>query len=63
MKRYRVLSFDFDTRVRTLVDPINEDWDEKVKELHLQNRQRTEQVLIEAYGALNEEMKKIILLL
>ena len=42
MKRYRVLNFDFDTRVQTLVDPINEEWEEKVKELHLQNRQKME---------------------
>ncbi len=58
MKRYRVLNFDFDTRVRTLVDPIKEEWEEKVKELHLQNRQKTEQSLIEAYGVLNKDMKK-----
>jgi len=54
MKRYRVLNFDFDTRVQTLVDPINEEWEEKVKELHLQNRQKTEQSLLESYGVLNK---------
>lgn len=51
MKRYRVVSFDFDTRVRTL-DPIPEEWDDQVKALHRQNRERTIAGLSLEYGAL-----------
>lgn len=38
MKRYRLLGFDFDTRLRAL-DPIQDHWEETVKELHRANRE------------------------
>lgn len=40
MKRYRIIGFDFDTLVRSL-DPISDEWEEQVKALHRQNRERT----------------------
>ncbi|MFK5984336.1 MAG: hypothetical protein QM479_02765 [Pseudomonadota bacterium] len=40
MKRYRIFSFDFDTRAHSL-DPVQDQWDEKVKELHVKNREQT----------------------
>jgi hypothetical protein len=49
MKRYRIFSFDFDSRAHSL-DPIQEQWDEKVKELHVKNRESTIQDLAEQYG-------------
>ena len=58
MKRYRVLVWDFDTRVRTLADPIREEWDEKVKKLHYENRAKTERGLIAQYGEIGAEHKK-----
>lgn len=58
MKRYRILAFfDFDSRVLTLTDPIRDDWDETIKELHHQNRQRTVAELSRAYGALDADKK------
>lgn len=33
MKRYRILFFDFDSRAHSL-EPIQEEWDDKVKEVH-----------------------------
>lgn len=56
MKRYRILSFDFDTRVRTL-DPIPEEWEERVKALHRQNRERTIAGLKLEFGSLRFEEK------
>jgi hypothetical protein len=49
MKRYRILSFDFDTRVRSL-DPISDEWDEQVKALHRQNRDNTIARLQQEFG-------------
>lgn len=61
MKRYRVLGFDFDTRVRTL-DPILDEWDEQVKALHRQNRERTIAGLQDEFGArgFDEKFKNFI---
>jgi hypothetical protein len=58
MKRYRILSFDFDNRVRLLVDPIGEKWEENVRKQHLANRQQIEEGLIASYGELYKEAKK-----
>lgn len=58
MKRYRILQWDFDTRVRTLADPIRDEWEEKVKQLHYENRKKTEQGLIAQYGIIDAEQKK-----
>ncbi len=58
MKRYRILQWDFDTRVRTLADPIRDEWEEKVKQLHYENSKKTEQGLIAQYGIIDAEQKK-----
>jgi len=58
MKRYRLFQFDFDTRARLLTMEIKEEWDEKVKKQHLQNKKQTEEGLIAEYGALNAQLKK-----
>ncbi|MGN7100329.1 hypothetical protein ACTHR6_01885 [Ralstonia holmesii] len=61
MKRYRILSFDFDSRVRSF-DPINEDWDEKVKAIHRQNRDSTIAHLQQEFGAqgFDEKLRNFI---
>jgi hypothetical protein len=56
MKRHRILSVDFDTRVRVLV-PIEEQWDESVKELHRQNREHTLGGLRQEFGEHQFEQK------
>ncbi len=58
MKRYRVLLWDFDTRVRALADPIRDEWEDKIKQQHLENRRRTEQGLIFQYGEAHSQGKK-----
>ena len=57
MKRYRVLSFDFDARVRMLALPIRDEWEERVKEQHLQNKQGVENGLVLSYGADGRDVK------
>lgn len=58
MKRYRVLPFfDFDTRVRTLVDPIDENWEEQVKAQHYKNRENTRLGLKAEFGEYYSEVK------
>lgn len=49
MKRYRVLSFDFDSRALSL-EPVQKQWDEQAKELHKKNRESTIKLLAEQYG-------------
>lgn len=39
MKRYRIFSFDFDSRAHYL-EPVKEQWDETVKTLHLENQKK-----------------------
>lgn len=56
MKRYRVVGFDFDTRVRSF-DPIPEEWEEHVKEQHRQNRERAIAHLKLEYGEQRFEEK------
>lgn len=58
MKRYRVFQFDFDSRIHSLTMEIKEEWDEKVKKQHYQNRKQTEEGLIIQYGASNAHIKK-----
>ena len=58
MKRYRVLIWDFDIRVRTLADPIENEWEEWVKKQCLENRSRIEQGLLAQYGEERSEEKK-----
>lgn len=50
MKRYRIFGFDFDTRVRSL-DPVREEWEERVKVLHRQNQEETLRELRKESGA------------
>lgn len=58
MKRYRVLPFfDFDTRVRTLSDPISDEWEEKIKEQHYENRKQVTDNLIAEFGEFNKDKK------
>lgn len=58
MKRYRVLQFDFDSRVHSLTMEIKEEWEEKVKKQHYQSRKQTEEGLILQYGVSNADVKK-----
>jgi hypothetical protein len=48
MKRYRVLSFDFDSRVHSLTMAIRDEWEENVKRQHRQNRESVEKSLIDS---------------
>ena len=58
MKRHRVLPFfDFDTRVRTLTDPIKDEWKEEIKKQHYENRKHVTDRLIAEFGVLNQEQK------
>jgi hypothetical protein len=56
LKRYRLLGFDFDTRVRSL-DPIPDEWEEQVKVLHRANRERTLAGLKDEYGSRGFDQK------
>lgn len=56
MKRYRIFSFDFDSRAHSL-EPVQDQWDEKVKELHIQNREKTIKGLTSQFGEWNIESK------
>lgn len=56
MKRYRIFSFDFDSRAHSL-EPVQEGWDENVKKLHLENQRKTIDELKEQYGERNLEVK------
>jgi hypothetical protein len=57
MKRYRILSFDFDSRVHLLTQEIQETWDEQVKKLHVQNKEQIEKELTNSYGDMDREIK------
>jgi len=56
MKRHRIFFFDFDSRANSL-EPIQEQWDEKVKELHIKNRENTIKGLAEQFGGWNIDTK------
>ncbi|MFL3317308.1 hypothetical protein [Klebsiella michiganensis] len=56
MKRYRIFSFDFDSRANSL-EPPQEQWDEKVKQLHIKNRENTIKGLTEQFGTWDIEQK------
>jgi hypothetical protein len=58
MKRYRVLSFDFDSRVHSLTQEIREDWEDKIKKQHLQNKEAVEKELINFYGLVAYKEKR-----
>lgn len=56
MKRYRIFSFDFDSRANSL-EPAQDQWDEKVKELHIENREKTIKGLAAEFGEWQLEAK------
>src|SRR4030042_843350 len=58
MKRYRVHSFDFDTRVHGLTQEICDEWEDEVKKLHRQNKDAIERSLVSFYGAEAQEVKR-----
>jgi hypothetical protein len=57
MKRYRLVLIDFDSRASHLVREIKEEWDEKVKEIHRENKVKITKRLIEFYGEEYSESK------
>jgi hypothetical protein len=57
MKRYRLLSFDIDSRPSLLKMEIKESWDEKVKVLHLKQKQEILQDLDQDFGSKNKDYK------
>ena len=56
MRRYRIFSFDFDSRAHSL-EPIQEHWEEKIKAQHIENRKKTILGLSQQYGERNLELK------
>jgi hypothetical protein len=58
MKRFRILGFDFDSRVQTLTLHIQDEWAEQVKEQHRRNKALVEQGLVEEFGALASGAKR-----
>lgn len=56
MKRYRIFSFDFDSRASSL-ESIQEQWEDKVKELHVKNREETIKGLAAQYGERSLDIK------
>lgn len=58
MKRHRIFSFDFDSRAHCL-EPVQDHWEEKVKELHLKNREKTINGLAEQFGKIGIDQKVI----
>jgi len=56
MKRYRIFSFDFDSRVHNL-EPVQEHWEEKIKAQHDENQKKTIYGLAQQYGERNLDFK------
>jgi hypothetical protein len=57
MKRYRILSFDFDTSNNILDIEIKDDWEESTKTLWKKNKKAVIDGLISKYGADNQAIK------
>lgn len=57
MKRYRILNIDFDSRANLLNLTIEDSWDEKVKQLHRENKEKIKQWLLMEFGSDNAEAK------
>ena len=58
MKRYRVFSLDLDSRPFFLSVDIQESWEENVKSLHRENKERLTQELLAEFGTLSAGRKK-----
>ena len=56
MKRYRVLSFDFDSRA-LLLEPAGEHWIQEAKDLHRENQKSIIRELGQEFGTQNLEQK------
>lgn len=56
MKRYRVITADFDSRVN-IFNPIQAHWEDHVKELHRKNQERAITQLMAEYGEINFDLK------
>ena len=61
MKRYRIFSFDFDSRAHGL-DSAPDEWDDKAKEMHEENRKRAFEGLKYEFGelSLDEKIKNFV---
>jgi hypothetical protein len=57
MKRYRVLSYDFDTRAKILAIDIKPNWEENVKKQWENNKRQIREGLLFAYGVEDFEQK------
>lgn len=57
MKRYRVISADFDSRAALLDIVIQEEWEEQVKESHRQGQQQIREGLVAQYGPFRADEK------
>lgn len=58
MKRYRVLTFEFDTRAEILRTPISDAWEPQVREQWRQNQESICQSLLVEFGQEQAEEKK-----
>jgi hypothetical protein len=58
MMRYRLLSFDLDSRAHSLTGDIQDHWEENVKLLHRQDREQTERSLIREFGEESAAVKQ-----
>lgn len=57
MKRYRLFNFDLDSRASVLGLKIREEWGENVKNLHIENKKKVEELFRKEFGELNWEEK------
>jgi hypothetical protein len=57
MKRYRISSFDFDSRANILNFEINPNWDSNIKEQHIKNKQSVANQILQEYGIINGKNK------
>ena len=59
MKRYRVLSMDFDSSVYSLTLEIRDEWEDHIKLQYRHNKEAVEKNLIDSYGPIAQEKKRI----
>ena len=57
MKRYRLFSISFDTRSEILNVEIQDNWEEKVRELWFENKKQIIEELKQQYGSFEHERK------